>query len=77
MLRAIQKRVLTFLAVQFSECTGEFGIVTLCVRLPHDWVPVVLIPADAYILAGVDPNYLFVVHVKAHVACCGERDLKQ
>lgn len=77
MLRAFQKRVLAFLAVQFSECAGEISVVMLCVLLPHDWMPVVLIPADAHILAGVDPNDLFIVHVKAHVACRGERDLKR
>lgn len=72
MLRAFEKRVLTFLAVQFGECGGEISVITLCVPLPHDGVPVVLIPADKDVLAGVDPNNLFVIHVKAHVACRGE-----
>lgn len=69
MLGAFQKRILTFLAVHFGERGGEISIVTLCVLLPHDRVPVVLITADEDVLAGVDPNDLFVVHVKAHVAC--------
>lgn len=72
MLRAFQKRVLAFLAVQFGERGGEISVITLCVLLPHDRVPVVLVSADEDVFAGVDPNNLLVVHVKAHVAFRGE-----